>query len=151
VTYVTLSTFCWRLARFRRLLVPGGALIVCTPGASHLREARDALGLIGIDARKDGRLADAFGGYTASAIAPVRYELRLGHAELTDLVAMGPNARHTGADALAARVATLPDPFPVTVDVTVRGLSAPGLSTCRRIIGTWRPRPSRSPDGRCLT
>jgi len=105
------------------------------PGASHLREARAALGLIGIDARKDDRLADAFGGYAVSGVTPVRYELRLGHAELTDLVAMGPNARHMGQDELAARVAALPDPFPLTVDVTVRGLSATGLSTCRRIIG----------------
>ena len=122
-------------AEIRRVLVPGGALIVCTPGASHLRETRDALGLIGIDARKEDRLADAFAGYAVSGVTPVRYELRLGHADLTDLVAMGPNARHTGADVLAARVAALPDPFPVTVDVTVRGLSATGLSTCRRIIG----------------
>ena len=122
-------------AEIRRVLVPGGALIVCTPGASHLRETRDALGLIGIDARKEDRLADAFAGYAVSGVTPVRYELHLGHADLTDLVAMGPNARHTGADVLAAHVAALPDPFPVTVDVTVRGLSATGLSTCRRIIG----------------
>jgi 23S rRNA (guanine745-N1)-methyltransferase len=121
-------------AEIRRLLAPGGALIVCTPGPAHLREARAALGLIGIDERKGERLADAFGGYAVSALAPVRYELRLGHAELTDLVAMGPNARHVGPDALAARVAAQPDPFPVTVDVTVRGLSATELSTCRRNI-----------------
>lgn len=133
---VVLSVFGPRnAAEIRRLLVPGGALIVAVPGASHLREARDALGLIGIDARKADRLADAFGGYAVSGVTPVRYELRLGHAELTDLVAMGPNARHVGQDELAARVAALPDPFPLTVDVTVRGLSATGLSTCRRIIG----------------
>lgn len=134
---VVLSAFGPRnAAEIRRLLVPGGALIVAVPGASHLREARDALGLIGIDARKAGRLAGAFGGYAVSGVTPVRYELRLGHAELIDLVAMGPNARHVGADALAARVTALPDPFPVTVDVTVRGLSATGLSTGRRIIGS---------------
>jgi 23S rRNA (guanine745-N1)-methyltransferase len=137
---VVLSVFGPRNpAEIRRVLArrtgTAGALIVCTPGASHLREARAALGLIGIDERKGERLADAFGGYAVSAVAPVRYELRLGHAELTDLVAMGPNARHTAAAALAERVAALPDPFPVTVDVTVRGLSATELSTCRRNIG----------------
>ena len=51
----------------------------------------------------------------------VRYQLRLGHADLTDLVAMGPSARHIGADELAARVAALPPaPVTVTVDVEVR-------------------------------
>jgi len=124
---VALSVFGPRnAAEIRRVLAPGGALIVCTPGPAHLRESRAALGLIGIDARKDDRLADAFGGFAVSGVTPVRYELRLGHADLTDLVAMGPNARHTGADALAARVAALPDPFAVTVDVTVRSLSATG-------------------------
>jgi 23S rRNA (guanine745-N1)-methyltransferase len=133
---VVLSVFGPRnAAEIRRVLVPGGALVVCTPGPSHLREPREALGLIGIDERKDARLADAFGRFAASGVTPVRYELRLGHADLTDLVAMGPNARHLGADALASRVAALPSPFPVTVDVTVQGWSITELSTSRRNIG----------------
>jgi 23S rRNA (guanine745-N1)-methyltransferase len=111
-------------AEIRRVLVPGGALVVCTPGPAHLREPRDALGLIGIDERKDERLADAFGGFTPAGTTQVRYELRLRHADLTDLVAMGPNARHLGADEVEARVAARPSPFPVTVDVTVRGFRA---------------------------
>ena len=119
---VVLSVFGPRnAAEIQRVLVPGGALIVAAPGASHLRELRDALGLIGIDARKEDRLADAFGGYAVSGVTPVRYELRLGRADLTDLVAMGPNARHLGQDELAARVAALPDPFPLTVDVGISG------------------------------
>ena len=51
----------------------------------------------------------------------MRYELRLGHAALTDLVAMGPSARHIGEGDLAGRVAALPAPVTVTVDVEVRG------------------------------
>jgi len=117
---VVLSVFGPRnAAEIRRMLAPGGALIVCAPGAAHLREPRAELGLIGIDERKSERLADAFGDLTAVDPVPVRYELRLSHADLTDLVAMGPNARHLTGDALAAQVAALPDPFPVTVDVTV--------------------------------
>jgi 23S rRNA (guanine745-N1)-methyltransferase len=107
-------------AEIGRVLVPGGTLVVATPGAAHLREARAALGLIGIDERKGARLADAFGEYAVAAVAPVRYELALGPADLTDLVAMGPNARHLDAGTLAARVADLPAPFPLTVDVEVR-------------------------------
>lgn len=132
---VVLSVFGPRnAAEIRRVLVSGGALVVAAPGPDHLIELRQSLGLIGIDERKDARLADAFGDCAVAGLTPVRYQLRLGHAGLTDLVAMGPNARHLGADALASRVAALPSPFPVTVDVTVRGLSARELSASRRNI-----------------
>ncbi|MDX6419869.1 MAG: rRNA (guanine745-N1)-methyltransferase [Trebonia sp.] len=107
-------------AEIRRVLAPDGTLIVATPGPDHLMEVRESLGLIGIDERKPARLADAYGGYARTAVTAVRYQLRLGHADLTDLVAMGPSARHVGADALAARVAALPAPVTVTVDVEVR-------------------------------
>jgi 23S rRNA (guanine745-N1)-methyltransferase len=107
-------------AEIRRVLAPDGTLIVATPGPDHLMEVRESLGLIGIDERKTARLADAYGGYARTAVTAVRYQLRLGHADLTDLVAMGPSARHVGADALAARVAALPAAVTVTVDVEVR-------------------------------
>jgi 23S rRNA (guanine745-N1)-methyltransferase len=106
-------------AEIRRVLAPGGTLLVATPGAGHLAELREALGLIGIDERKTERLAEAYGGYADSSVTPVRYELRLGHAELTNLVAMGPSARHIAADELAGRVAALPAAVTVTVDVEV--------------------------------
>jgi 23S rRNA (guanine745-N1)-methyltransferase len=108
-------------AEIRRVLAPGGALIVTVPGQDHQRELRGALGLIGIDERKTARLADAFGGYACAAVRDVRYQLRLGQGDLTDLVAMGPSARHIGADDLAARAAALPEPVAVTVDVAVHG------------------------------
>jgi 23S rRNA (guanine745-N1)-methyltransferase len=104
----------------RRVLAPGGTLIVATPGPGHHAQLRRSLGLIGIDERKSARLAEAYGDYASTAVTAVRYPLRLGHAELIDLVAMGPSARHIGADELAARVAALPAPVTVTVDVEVR-------------------------------
>lgn len=108
-------------AEIRRVLAPGGTLIVATPGPDHHAELRRPLGLIGIDERKSARLAEAYGDYASTAVTTVRYQLRLGHADLTDLVAMGPSARHIGADELAARVAALPPaPVTVTVDVEVR-------------------------------
>ena len=108
-------------AEIRRVLSPGGTLIVATPGPDHHAELRRSLGLIGIDERKSVRLAEAYGDYASTAVTTVRYQLRLGHADLTDLVAMGPSARHIGADELAARVAALPPaPVTVTVDVEVR-------------------------------
>jgi 23S rRNA (guanine745-N1)-methyltransferase len=111
-------------AEIRRVLAPDGTLIVATPGADHLRELRRPLGLIGVDERKTARLADAFGDYTRSAVTTVRYQLRLGHADLTDLAGMGPSARHIKADALADRVAALPAPVTVAVDVEVRTYQA---------------------------
>jgi 23S rRNA (guanine745-N1)-methyltransferase len=107
-------------AEIRRVLAPGGALIIAVPGPDHQRELRGPLGLIGIDERKTARLADAFGGYPGAAVTAVRYQLRLGHADLADLVAMGPSARHIAADALPGLVAALPAPVAVTVDVQVR-------------------------------
>jgi 23S rRNA (guanine745-N1)-methyltransferase len=107
-------------AEIRRVLAPGGALVIAAPGPDHQRELRGPLGLIGIDERKAARLADAFGGYPGGAATAVGYQLRLGHAELTDLVAMGPSARHIAAVDVAARIAALPDPVTVTVDVELR-------------------------------
>jgi 23S rRNA (guanine745-N1)-methyltransferase len=107
-------------AEIRRVLAPGGLLVIAAPGQEHQRELRDSLGLIGIDERKGERLADAFRQFGLAAMTPVRYELLLSHADLVNLVAMGPSARHMGADELAAGVAALPSPAAVTVDVEVR-------------------------------
>jgi 23S rRNA (guanine745-N1)-methyltransferase len=126
-------------AEIRRVLAPGGALIVASPGADHLAELRGPLGLIGMDDRKTARLADAYRDYADATEHAVRYSLSLAHAEVTDLVAMGPNARHIGADSLAERVAALPEPVTVTVDVEVRGYrdtSITELSNCRRNMGS---------------
>jgi 23S rRNA (guanine745-N1)-methyltransferase len=110
-----------------RVLRPDGTLILAAPGAGHLRELRRPLGLIGMDERKSARLADAYRDFGDCAVTALRYELSLGHADLTDLVAMGPNARHIAADVLAERVAALPSPATVTVDVEVRAYQGQGL------------------------
>jgi 23S rRNA (guanine745-N1)-methyltransferase len=107
-------------AEMRRVLAPGGTLIVASPGPGHQRELRDALGLIGLDARKADRLAGAFRDFPPPALTRVRYQLRLSHPALTELVAMGPSARHIAPDDLTERVAAVPDPAPVSVDVEVR-------------------------------
>ena len=102
-----------------RLLTPDGTLIIAAPGPRHLDELRRPLGLIGIDRRKPGRLADTYRDYARSGVTSVSYPLTLDHADLTTLVSMGPSARHTTPQALAARIRALPSPFTVTVDLRV--------------------------------
>ena len=107
-------------AETARVLASGGALLVASPGPDHQRELREAIGLIGVDARKADRLADTFRGFGPPALSRVRYQLRLGHLALGELVAMGPSARHIAPGDLAARVGALPVPAVVTVDVEIR-------------------------------
>jgi 23S rRNA (guanine745-N1)-methyltransferase len=111
-------------AETHRILAPGGTLIVATPGPDHQRELRGVLGLIGIDEHKSARLADTHRDFSSGALTPVRYELRLRHADVINLVAMGPSARHISAGDLADRVAAQPDPVTVTVDVEIRSFEA---------------------------
>ena len=103
-----------------RVLGPGGALIMATPGPAHLGELRRPLGLIGIDRQKLRRIAVAYRDWALSGLTIVNYELSLDHADLAALVMMGPSARHISPEALATRIRALPSPVPVTVDVQFR-------------------------------
>jgi len=127
---VVLSVFGPRnAAEIGRILAADGALIIAAPGSAHLTELLGPLGMIGIDASKPRRLADAFSGYTTVGVTTVNYQLSLDHADLAALVAMGPSARHVTTDALAARIRALPDPATVTVDLRVRVYRAGRLVT----------------------
>lgn len=106
-------------AETTRILAPGGTLTIAAPGAAHLRELREQLGLIGIDQRKQERIADAFRDYTRVGETGVRFELELDRAGVGALVAMGPSARHIAPAELAGRVAAMPAAVAVTVDVQV--------------------------------
>lgn len=104
----------------RRVLQPGGALVVAAPTDAHLGELVDALGLLRVDARKRERL-DAALGPALPTVAVERWQerLRLDHDAVRALVAMGPSARHLDPDTLRARIAVLPDPVEVTASVVV--------------------------------
>jgi 23S rRNA (guanine745-N1)-methyltransferase len=78
--------------------------------------------MISIDRRKSQRLAGTYRDYAGSGVTSVNYQLSLDHADLTALVSMGPSARHITAQALAARIRSLPSPFSVTVDLQIRVL-----------------------------
>jgi 23S rRNA (guanine745-N1)-methyltransferase len=83
----------------RRILAPGGVLVVVTPTPAHLRELVTELGLVTVDERKPERLRRSLG-------APVREHavertLELSRDDVRALIAMGPSARHVDADAVA--------------------------------------------------
>jgi 23S rRNA (guanine745-N1)-methyltransferase len=107
---------------FRRVLRPGGALIVATPAPGHLAELAGSAGLISVDEHKDERLAATLGPhFTATQRHPLTVPLRLSQAEAATLAGMGPSARHADPAGTRGRLATLAEPIAVTAafDVTV--------------------------------
>ncbi|MQA85933.1 MAG: methyltransferase domain-containing protein [Streptosporangiales bacterium] len=107
-------------AEFRRVLRPGGALLVATPAADHLVELVEPLGLLSVDPRKGERVGAALDDHFET-IGHTAYEtgLRLARHEVEALVRMGPSAYHVDPAELADRVAALPEPVAVTASFTV--------------------------------
>jgi 23S rRNA (guanine745-N1)-methyltransferase len=105
-------------AEIARVLAPGGALVVVTPGPDHLRELREPVGMIGVDDRKAERLAEAFGEEAGEIV--VKYQMCLDQADATAAVLMGPSAHHVSAEEVNVRVRALADPLTVTADLRVR-------------------------------
>ncbi|MCW3840119.1 23S rRNA methyltransferase [Micromonospora yasonensis] len=105
-------------AEFHRVLDPAGALLVVAPAADHLAELVDALDLLRVDPAKADRVAGSLGAHFAEESATVhRARLALTRPEVSTLVGMGPSAWHTDPARLAERIATLPEPVPVTLAV----------------------------------
>lgn len=99
-------------AEMRRVLADTGALIVVTPTERHLQELIEPLGLISVDERKAERIEETLSPhFNLAGQTQVEFGLELGKEEATQLVAMGPSARH--APSVPARAAK------TTVSVTV--------------------------------
>ncbi|MFD8754533.1 putative RNA methyltransferase [Kitasatospora sp. NPDC059577] len=104
----------------RRVLRPGGTLLLVSPTARHLRELVDALGLLSVDEEKQRRIDEKLGPYlTPAGRREVEFTLRLGAQDVRTVVGMGPSAWHTDPERLGAALAGLPDPVEVTASVTV--------------------------------
>jgi SAM-dependent methyltransferase len=113
---VVLNVFAPRNgAELRRVLRPGGSLLVVTPTPDHLRELVGPLGLLTVDPRKRERVADQLDRHFAWQ-AEERHErvLRLSRDAVGALVGMGPSARHRDPAAVAAVVQELPERCTVT-------------------------------------
>lgn len=118
---LALSVFAPRdPAELARVLAPGGALVVVTPTRRHLAELVSAVGMLTVQERKRERLEGKLGGlFAGGEEATVEFELALGHRDLAALVAMGPSARHLSEREVSERVTELPEPFGVTVSVSL--------------------------------
>ncbi|MFG2180158.1 putative RNA methyltransferase [Streptomyces abikoensis] len=118
---VVVNTFAPRNGpELRRVLHPRGTLLVVTPRPDHLQELIDALDLMRVDERKEQRLSDQLAPhFSTTASRALTTTMTLDRHALTQLVGMGPNAWHSDGEALAARIAALPEPYEVTLSVTL--------------------------------
>ncbi|GAA2737579.1 putative RNA methyltransferase [Actinocorallia aurantiaca] len=93
---------------FRRVLRPGGRLLVVTPTAAHLSGLVGPLGLLSVDERKDERLAETFEGvFRLDEAGTVTMPLDLTGEEAATLVGMTPSAHHVPAEELRTRLEAL--------------------------------------------
>lgn len=96
---------------FRRVLRPGGVLLVVTPAADHLAELVERLSLLQVDPEKAERVAASLADhFTLDAETALTRTLTLSPREAATLVGMGPSAWHTAP-------VRLPGPVAVTASV----------------------------------
>jgi len=104
----------------RRVLRPGGRLLLVSPTSRHLRELVAGLGLLSVDEDKERRIEEKLSPWlTRVDRVEVEFRLSLSRADAAAVVAMGPNAWHTDGGRLAAALAELPEPVEVTGSVQV--------------------------------
>lgn len=105
---------------FRRVLRPGGALLVVTPTSRHLSELRHPLGLLSVDAAKEERLHRTLNAhFRPEHTELLEYPITLTTQETHDIVSMGPTARHINPDELQQRIARLDALLQVTASFIV--------------------------------
>jgi 23S rRNA (guanine745-N1)-methyltransferase len=90
-------------SEMRRVLKPGGLLVVVTPAPDHLHEMREELGLLEVDPSKQERLERTLAGFDLVRDDHLRWEMQLSEVDAQRLVDMGPNAFHGHVKAHAMR------------------------------------------------
>jgi 23S rRNA (guanine745-N1)-methyltransferase len=104
-------------AEMRRVLRPGGTLLIVTPTEGHLAELRTAVGMLEVDPAKQDRLEQSLAAFTPTSERLLSWTMRLDSTQAAALVGMGPSARHLDETQTAQRLALLPEPITVTAAV----------------------------------
>lgn len=113
---VALNVFAPRnAAEFARVLSPGGVLLTVVPTDRHLRELRDAGGMLDVPAGKTEQVVAQFAAaeLVLADREAVEYELALTAAQRSLVADMGPAAHHRDSEASASVAASAT----VSVDV----------------------------------
>ncbi|WP_225725055.1 MULTISPECIES: putative RNA methyltransferase [unclassified Nocardia] len=106
-------------AEVARVLRTDGRFVVVAPTERHLGELIGPLDMVSVDPDKDRRLAESLSNrFEPTDRVVVDYSMKLGRADVRNVVAMGPSAFHAERSADAA-IAALPDTVEVTASVTV--------------------------------
>lgn len=109
-----------------RVLAPGAAVVIVTPGPGHLHELIEPLGMLAVGDDKQERLRESLSPHLEPAAArDVEVRLSLTREDVRALVAMGPSAHHVDAADLERRLAALPDPVDATASVVVETFRGP--------------------------
>lgn len=113
------------IAEIARILAPGGVLVVVTPGARHLGELVETLGLLSVDERKADRLEEQLAGrFELVESVEIELAMSLSHEDIAALAGMGPSAHHTDAAMFAQRIGDLAAPVTITLSVVVSAYRA---------------------------
>ncbi|MEE8601745.1 putative RNA methyltransferase [Euzebya tangerina] len=117
------------LAEIRRVVAPGGVIVVVTPTSDHLAELVGPLAMLTVPAGKRDQIIARFGDAEVVTSQQVRTTVEVTPAQAADLAAMGPTGFHHDTETLAARAAThLAGQHPVTVSVDVTTLRLPSAA-----------------------
>ena len=102
-----------------RVLRPGGTLLVATPAPGHLRELREHHELSVHPDKADGLRRQLGPAFEELSTRMIEWTLELTGPEATQVLQMGPTARHLRPGALD-RLAASPAPLQVTAAVELR-------------------------------
>lgn len=109
----------------KRILAPGGTLVVVTPQTGHLAELIGSFGMISVDPDKEERLERSLGELADGAEGrQLEWEMRLAPNEVRDLVEMGPSAGRMDVVDMDQLIEGLESETVVTAAVTVTTTSS---------------------------